>query len=92
MLAPVLFILLQALQYHLAHFPAEATGILAAFSSASGSGSCTRPSGSPWASLVSFTLGRWLGAHYVKNSQGGDLAEARLHRGAEGAIVCFITS
>jgi uncharacterized membrane protein YdjX (TVP38/TMEM64 family) len=79
MLAPVLFILLQALQVIISPIPGEATGILGGFLFGQ------------WLGLVSFTLGRWLGAHYVKNlvkeetwQKLGFIVEA------EGAIVCFI--
>ena len=44
-LAPVIFIVLQALQVIIAPIPGEITGILGAISSASGWGSSTRPSG-----------------------------------------------
>ena len=90
-LAPLLFIALQALQVIISPIPGEATGILGGFLFGQWLGLLYSTIGLTIGSLVSFTLGRWLGAHYVKNlvkeetwQKLGFIVEA------EGAIVCFI--
>jgi uncharacterized membrane protein YdjX (TVP38/TMEM64 family) len=90
-LAPILFIALQAIQVIISPIPGEATGILGGFLFGQWLGLLYSTIGLTIGSLVSFTLGRWLGAHYVKNlvkeetwQKLGFIVEA------EGAIVCFI--
>jgi uncharacterized membrane protein YdjX (TVP38/TMEM64 family) len=90
-LAPVIFILLQALQVVLSPIPGEATGILGGFLFGQWLGLLYSTIGLTLGSLAAFGLGRWLGAHYVKNlvkeetwNKLGFIVEA------EGVIVCFI--
>jgi len=90
-LAPVIFMLLQALQVIISPIPGEATGILGGFLFGQWLGLLYSTIGLTVGSLGAFGLGRWLGAHYVKNlvkeetwNKLGFIVEA------EGAIVCFI--
>jgi len=86
-LAPVIFITLQALQVIIAPIPGEITGILGGYLSVNGSGSSIPPSVDrrfvpPSGSALGW---RPLRAH---PRQPRDVGEARLHREAEGAILC----
>jgi uncharacterized membrane protein YdjX (TVP38/TMEM64 family) len=90
-LAPVVFIALQALQVILSPIPGEATGILGGFLFGQWLGLLYSTIGLTLGSIGAFAIGRWLGAHYVKNlvsketwSRLGFIVEA------EGAVLCFI--
>ena len=90
-LAPVIFILLQALQVIISPIPGEATGILGGYLFGQWMGLFYSTIGLTIGSVVSFWIGRWLGAHYVKNlvsaetwNRLGFIVEA------EGAVLCFI--
>lgn len=90
-LAPVVFILLQALQVIISPIPGEATGILGGYLFGQGLGLLYSTIGLTVGSVVAFWIGRWLGAHYVKNlvsaetwNRLGFIVEA------EGAVLCFI--
>lgn len=90
-LAPVLFIALQALQVIISPIPGEATGFLGGFLFGQGLGLVYSTIGLGLGSLLAFLIGRWLGAHFVRNfvkaetwSKLGFIVEA------EGAILCFI--
>ena len=90
-LAPVIFILLQALQVIISPIPGEATGILGSYLFGQGLGLVYSTIGLTLGSVMSFGIGRWLGAHYVKNlvsaetwNRLGFIVEA------EGAVLCFI--
>jgi uncharacterized membrane protein YdjX (TVP38/TMEM64 family) len=90
-LAPVIFILLQALQVILSPIPGEATGILGGYLFGQWLGLVYSSIGLTLGSIGAFALGRWLGAHYVKKfvsaetwSRLGFIVEA------EGAVLCFI--
>ena len=90
-LAPVIFILLQALQVVISPIPGEATGILGGYLFGQWVGLLYSTIGLTLGSVVAFWIGRWLGAHYVKNlvspetwNRLGFIVEA------EGAVLCFI--
>ncbi len=90
-LAPALFIALQALQVIISPIPGEATGFLGGYLFGEWLGLFYSTVGLTTGSLVSFGVGRWLGAHYVRRlvSQAtwdklGFIIEA------EGSILCFI--
>jgi uncharacterized membrane protein YdjX (TVP38/TMEM64 family) len=90
-LAPVVFILLQALQVILSPIPGEATGILGGYLFGQWLGLLYSTIGLTMGSLGAFAIGRWLGAHYVRNlvstetwNRLGFIVEA------EGAVLCFI--
>jgi uncharacterized membrane protein YdjX (TVP38/TMEM64 family) len=90
-LAPVLFIMLQALQVIVSPIPGEATGFLGGYLFGEWLGLFYSTIGLTLGSVVSFLIGRWLGVHYVRNlvsketwNRLGFIVEA------EGAILCFI--
>jgi uncharacterized membrane protein YdjX (TVP38/TMEM64 family) len=90
-LAPVIFILLQALQVIVSPIPGEATGILGGYLFGQWLGLLYSTIGLTVGSVAAFGIGRWLGAHYVKNlvstetwNRLGFIVEA------EGAVLCFI--
>jgi uncharacterized membrane protein YdjX (TVP38/TMEM64 family) len=91
MLAPVLFIVLQAMQVVLSPIPGEATGFLGGFLFGEWLGFFYSSIGLTTGSVVAFMIGRWLGAHFVRNlvsketwNKLGFIVEA------EGSILCFI--
>lgn len=90
-LAPVLFMLLQALQVVISPIPGEATGFLGGYLFGEALGLFYSTIGLTLGSVAAFGVGRWLGAHYVRNlvsqetwNKLGFIVEA------EGAILCFI--
>jgi uncharacterized membrane protein YdjX (TVP38/TMEM64 family) len=90
-LAPVIFILLQALQVVVSPIPGEATGILGGYLFGQWVGLVYSTIGLTVGSVAAFGIGRWLGAHYVRNlvspetwNRLGFIVEA------EGAVLCFI--
>jgi uncharacterized membrane protein YdjX (TVP38/TMEM64 family) len=90
-LAPVIFIVLQALQVVVSPIPGEATGILGGYLFGQWLGLVYSTIGLTLGSVAAFAIGRWLGAHYVKNlvsaetwNRLGFIVEA------EGAVLCFI--
>jgi len=91
MLAPVIFIILQALQVIVSPVPGEATGFLGGFLFGEWLGFLYSTIGLTTGSVGAFAIGRWLGAHFVRNvvskhtwDRLGFIVEA------EGAILCFI--
>jgi uncharacterized membrane protein YdjX (TVP38/TMEM64 family) len=91
MLAPVLFIVLQALQVVLSPIPGEATGFLGGFLFGEWLGFIYSSIGLTLGSVAAFSVGRWLGAHFVRRlvrketwERLGFIVEA------EGTILCFI--
>jgi uncharacterized membrane protein YdjX (TVP38/TMEM64 family) len=89
--APIIFILIQALQVVIAPVPGEVTGILGGFVFGQWLGLLYSTAGLTVGSLGAFALGRWLGDAYVRNlvseetwNKLGFIVEA------EGAILCFI--
>jgi uncharacterized membrane protein YdjX (TVP38/TMEM64 family) len=90
-LAPVAFILIQALQVVLSPIPGEATGILGGYLFGQWLGLLYSTIGLTLGSAGAFALGRWLGVHAVKNLVSpatwrrlGFIVEA------EGVVLCFI--
>jgi uncharacterized membrane protein YdjX (TVP38/TMEM64 family) len=90
-LAPVIFIALQALQVVLSPIPGEATGILGGYLFGQWLGLLYSTIGLTLGSVGAFAIGRWLGAHSVKSLVS---AETWQRLGfiveAEGAVLCFI--
>lgn len=90
-LAPVIFMLIQALQVVISPIPGEATGFLGGYLFGLWPGFIYSSIGLALGSVISFGVGRWLGAHFVQNlvrkehwNRLGFIVEA------EGAILCFI--
>ena len=90
-LAPVVFMALQALQVVVSPIPGEATGILGGYLFGQSLGLLYSTIGLTLGSVAAFAIGRWLGAHSVKNlvspetwNRLGFIVEA------EGAVLCFI--
>ena len=90
-LAPVIFIGLQALQVIVAPIPGELSGILGGYLFGQWVGLLYSTIGLALGSVTAFAVGRWLGARYVQKlvsphiwRKMGFIVEA------EGAILCFI--
>ena len=90
-LAPVIFVGLQALQVIIAPIPGEVTGILGGYLFGQWLGLIYSTIGLTVGSVAAFGVGRWLGAHYVRTlvsqeawDKMGFIVEA------EGAILCFV--
>lgn len=90
-LAPVIFITLQALQVLIAPIPGEVTGLLGGYLFGEWLGLIYSTIGLAVGSVAAFGVGRWLGARYVRTlvsqetwDKMGFVVEA------EGAILCFI--
>src|SRR4029453_2386831 len=66
-LAPLLFISLQALQVIIAPIPGEVTGILGGYVFGEWTGLIYSTVGLTAGSVVTFGVGRWLGGHYVRS-------------------------
>jgi uncharacterized membrane protein YdjX (TVP38/TMEM64 family) len=89
--APIIFIVIQALQVVIAPIPGEVTGILGGFVFGQWMGLVYSTIGLTAGSLLAFALGRWLGDAYVRQlvseetwNKLGFIVEA------EGTILCFI--
>src|SRR5215468_10973000 len=65
-LAPVLFMLLQALQVIISPIPGDATGFLGGYLFGEWLGLLYSTIGLTFGSIVSFWIGRWLGERYVR--------------------------
>jgi uncharacterized membrane protein YdjX (TVP38/TMEM64 family) len=90
-LAPVIFIALQALQVIIAPIPGDVTGILGGYLFGEWLGFIYSTLGLTVGSVAAFGVGRWLGVHYVRTlvsqetwGKMGFIVEA------EGAILCFV--
>lgn len=90
-LAPVIFIALQAFQVVFSPIPGEATGILGGYLFGQWLGLVYSTVGLTLGSIGAFAIGRGLGVHYVKKlvsaetwNRLGFIVEA------EGAVLCFI--
>ena len=90
-LAPIFFIVLQALLGVFPPIPGEATGFLGGYLFGVWGGFIYSTIGLTLGSVFAFSIGRWLGAHFVRNmvskqnwERMGFIVEA------EGAILCFI--
>jgi len=64
--APIAFIFIQILQVMLAPFPGEATGFIGGFLFGTAKGFAYSSIGLTAGSLINFTIGRFLGKHYVR--------------------------
>jgi len=91
MLAPAVFIGIQALQVVISPIPGEATGFLGGFLFGQWLGLLYSTIGLTLGSLAAFGVGRWLGATFIRRvvrkatwDRLGFIVEA------EGAILCFI--
>src|SRR2546426_7104482 len=90
-LAPVIFIGLQALQVIIAPIPGELTGILGGYLFGQWGGLLYSMIGLTLGSVGAFAVGRWLGARYVQKLVSPDIwRKLGFIVEAEGAIVCFI--
>src|SRR4029434_6448607 len=90
-LAPVIFIGLQALQVIIAPIPGELTGILGGYLFGERVGVFHSTIGLPVGSVAAFAVGRWFGAHYVQKFVSPDIwRKMGFIVEAEGAILCFI--
>ena len=90
-LAPVIFMGLQALQVIIAPIPGELTGILGGYLFGEWVGLFYSTIGQTVGSVAAFGVGRWLGAHYVQRMVSPDVwRKLGFIVEAEGAIVCFI--
>jgi uncharacterized membrane protein YdjX (TVP38/TMEM64 family) len=90
-LAPVIFIGLQALQVIIAPVPGELTGILGGYLFGQWAGLLYSSIGLALGSVAAFAVGRWLGARYVQKLVSPDIwRKMGFIVEAEGAILCFI--
>ena len=90
-LAPVIFIGLQALQVVISPIPGELTGILGGYLFGQWVGLLYSTIGLTLGSVVAFAVGRWLGARYVRKLVSADIwHKMGFIVEAEGAILCFI--
>jgi len=90
-LAPVIFIGMQALQVIIAPIPGEVTGILGGYLFGEWVGLVYSTIGLTVGSLAAFTVGRWLGAHYVQRLVSPEIwRKLGFIVEAEGAILCFV--
>ena len=90
-LAPLVFIGLQALQVIISPIPGEATGFLGGYLFGEWLGLIYSTIGLTLGSVVAFWIGRWLGEHYVRNLVSKETwARLGFIVEAEGAILCFI--
>ena len=90
-LAPVIFIGLQALQVIIAPIPGDLTGILGGYLFGEWGGILYSTIGLTLGSVAAFAVGRWLGARYVQKLVSADIwRKMGFIVEAEGAILCFI--
>jgi uncharacterized membrane protein YdjX (TVP38/TMEM64 family) len=90
-LAPVIFMGLQALQVIIAPIPGEVTGILGGYLFGEWVGLVYSTIGLTLGSVAAFGVGRWLGARYVRGLVSKDVWDKLgFIVEAEGAILCFI--
>jgi uncharacterized membrane protein YdjX (TVP38/TMEM64 family) len=90
-LAPVIFIGLQALQVIVAPIPGEVTGILGGYLFGEWIGFLYSTIGLTLGSVAAFGVGRWLGIRYVKRLVSQEVWEKLgFIVEAEGTILCFI--
>ncbi|MDX2497433.1 MAG: VTT domain-containing protein [Desulfobacterales bacterium] len=89
--APLVFIIIQILQVLLAPFPGEATGFIGGFLFGPAKGFLYSSIGLTLGSLLNFSVGRFLGKHYVRKLIPAHQLE-RLDRivKRQGVIVLFV--
>jgi uncharacterized membrane protein YdjX (TVP38/TMEM64 family) len=90
-LAPVIFIGLQALQVVIAPIPGEVTGILGGYLFGEWPGFLYSTIGLTLGSVAAFGVGRWFGVHYVRGLVSREVWEKLgFIVEAEGTIICLI--
>jgi len=90
-LAPVIFMGMQALQVVVAPIPGEITGILGGYLFGEWVGVLYSTIGLTVGSVAAFAVGRWLGSHYVQKLVSPDIwRKLGFIVEAEGAIICFV--
>ena len=90
-LAPVIFIGLQALQVIISPIPGDLTGILGGYLFGQWVGLLYSTVGLTLGSVAAFAVGRWLGAHYVQRLVSPDVwRKLGFIVEAEGVILCFV--
>jgi uncharacterized membrane protein YdjX (TVP38/TMEM64 family) len=90
-LAPVIFIGMQALQVIIAPIPGEVTGILGGYLFGEWVGLLYSTIGLTVGSLAAFAVGRYLGAHCVQRLVSPEIwRKLGFIVEAEGAIICFV--
>jgi uncharacterized membrane protein YdjX (TVP38/TMEM64 family) len=90
-LAPVIFMGMQALQVIIAPIPGEITGILGGYLFGEWVGVLYSTIGLTVGSVAAFAAGRWLGTHYVQRLVSADIwRKLGFIIEAEGAILCFV--
>jgi uncharacterized membrane protein YdjX (TVP38/TMEM64 family) len=90
-LAPIIFMGMQALQVIVAPIPGELTGILGGYLFGEWAGLLYSTGGLTVGSIAAFGVGRWLGAHYVRRHVSPDTwGKLGFIVEAEGAILCFV--
>jgi len=90
-LAPVIFMGLQALQVIVSPIPGELTGILGGYLFGEWGGLLYSTIGLTVGSVSAFAVGRWLGARYIRKLVSADIwRKMGFIVEAEGAILCFI--
>jgi uncharacterized membrane protein YdjX (TVP38/TMEM64 family) len=89
--APLIFVGLQALQVVVAPIPGELTGILGGYLFGQWVGLIYSTIGLTLGSIVAFSIGRWLGTHYVqKFVSPGIWQKLGFIVEAEGVILCLV--
>ena len=90
-LAPIIFIGLQALQVIVSPIPGDVTGLLGGYLFGVWAGLVYSTIGLTIGSVASFAVGRWLGTHYVQKLVSPDTwRKLGFIVEAEGAILCFV--
>ena len=90
-LAPVIFMGLQALKVIVSPIPGELTGILGGYLFGEWGGLLYSTIGLTVGSVSAFAVGRWLGARYIRKRVRADIwRKMGFIVEAEGAILCFI--
>src|SRR5215831_4814798 len=90
-LAPIIFMGLQALQVIVAPIPGEVTGILGGYLFGEWVGLFYSTIGLTIGSVAAFAAGRWLGTHYIQRLVSPDIwRKLGFIVEAEGAILCFV--
>jgi uncharacterized membrane protein YdjX (TVP38/TMEM64 family) len=90
-LAPLIFLGLQALQVIIAPIPGELTGILGGYLFGQWMGLFYSTIGLTLGSVVAFSVGRWLGSHYVQKLVSPEVwHKVGFIVEAEGVVLCFV--
>ena len=90
-LAPVIFIGLQALQVIIAPIPGDLTGMLGGYLFGQWGGIVYSTFGLTLGSVAAFAVGRWVGAHFVERLVSPEVwRKLGFIVEAQGMIVCFV--